>query len=100
MEDLLSHPHKIAAHRDMYAMSVEDCKGQFSTSIGFAPDDSFICTYSHTQTVGTTVPGGPLVSNNSLIGVSLLRVDDGYFYPDVFTNVFPQLEWIVSILYG
>lgn len=58
-------------------------------------DSSIICTANEPGTgacVGDS--GGPLASNDTLIGIMSWSIGCARNFPDIHTNVYRQLKWI------
>lgn len=64
-------------------------------SYKYTPDESFICTQNERgKSICLHDSGNPLVHKNTLIGVASYNFYCSSAYPDMYTKVFEQLDWI------
>lgn len=83
----------------MATMSNEECRKR---SMPKAPIKDLItlCAYSGSKGVGICIgdSGGPLFSNNKLIGISSWGVACAKGYPDGFTRISTFVPWIDQVM--
>lgn len=86
-------------YAEVSTMSNDDCR---KISMAKAPINDFVtlCAYSGKKDIGICMgdSGGPLISNNKLIGVSSWGVACARGYPDGFSRISVSATWIDQIM--
>lgn len=97
MQDTMHHAYSLSYH-ETNVMTVEECKQRLAKARYMDPDESFICTSSpRGKTICLHDSGSPLSLDGSLVGIASANFNCDNRYPDLFTNVFPYVQWLREI---
>lgn len=88
--------HQLKYH-ETSLLSVAECRRKYVNFSSFHADKMLICTHSpRGKTVCGHDSGSPLTLNGTLIGIASVDFNCVTENPDIFTNVYPYVEWIES----
>lgn len=90
-------------YRKVTTLTIEECSKQLQHTANVENykelipnvNENFICT-ANTNGSGLCYgdSGNPLVFNEVLIGIASWNIECAQIFPDVYTKVYPHMDWI------